>query len=209
MKLIHEEALVTQVGTSASVEIECCLNDIRSAIHNVVWPIKSKKFTIRPIIDGNGVLPIKIGFMHKLKKQGWKLENRPVLAKGLGPGKVDALKLLSDGRQFAAEWETGNISSSHRALNKMCMGILEGHLAGGVLILPDRELYQYLTQRIGNYRELAPYFPVYRHLKAVQGFISVFAVTFDQTSSKVALIPKGLDGNSLMRNSLMPARRKL
>ena len=88
------------------------------------------------------------------KALDWKLEERPVLAKGLGPGKVDALKLLSDGRQFAAEWETGNISSSHRALNKICIGILEGHLAGGVLILPDRELYKFLTQRIGNYKEL-------------------------------------------------------
>lgn len=207
MKLVHEEALVTPIGPNNSAEIDGCLADIRSAIHNVAWPIKSRRFTIRPVIDGNGVLPIKIGFMHKLKKLGWELENRPVLAKGLGPGKVDALKLLPDGRQFAAEWETGNISSSHRALNKMCMGILEGHLAGGVLILPDRELYRYLTQRIGNYRELAPYFPVYRHLKAVQGLISVFAVTFDQTSSKAALIPKGMDGNSLMRNSLIGRAR--
>lgn len=202
MKIIHEEILLGHPPSNASAEITRCLDDIRSAIGNVVWPEKSRKFTIRPVRDGNGVLPIKVGFMSKLKKLGWKLENRPVLAKGLGPGKVDALKLLSDGRQFAAEWETGNISSSHRSLNKICMGILEGHLAGGVLILPDRELYHYLTQRIGNYKELAPYFPVYRHLKAVEGSLAVFAVSFDQTSSNVALIPKGLDGLSLIRRAL-------
>ena len=202
MKLVHEEILIGHTQAGSSAEIARCLDDVRSAIGNVVWPGKSRKFTIRPVVDGNGVLPIKVGFMYKLKKLGWKLEERPVLAKGLGPGKVDALKLLPDGRQFAAEWETGNISSSHRSLNKICMGILEGHLAGGALILPDRELYHYLTQRIGNYKELAPYFPVYRHLKAVEGSLTVFAVSFDQTSSKVALIPKGMDGHSLMRRSL-------
>jgi len=202
MKLIHEEILIGEADSSKSPEVITCLANIRSAIANVVWPQKSGKFTIRPIIDGNGVLPIKVGFTRKLRALGWKLEERPVLAKGLGPGKVDALKSLPDGRQFAAEWETGNISSSHRALNKICMGILEGHLAGGVLILPDRELYNYLTQRIGNYKELAPYFPVYRHLKAINGLLAVFAVTFDQTSDRVTLIPKGLDGLSLQRRTL-------
>ena len=202
MKLIHEEILIGSDSATKSPETAACLADIRSAIANVVWPQKSQTFTINPIVDGNGVLPIKVGFVRKLKTLGWKLEERPVLAKGLGPGKVDALKFLSDGRQFAAEWETGNISSSHRALNKMCMGILEGHLAGGVLVLPDRDLYNYLTQRIGNYKELAPYFPVYRHLREIKGLLAVFAVTFDRTSDRVAPIPKGMDGNSLQRRAL-------
>lgn len=202
MKLIHEEILIGAPDSAKSPDVMICLADIRSAISNVVWPQKSDKFTIRPIVDGNGVLPIKVGFTRKMKALGWNLEERPILAKGLGPGKIDALKTLPDGRQFAAEWETGNISSSHRALNKMCMGILGGHLAGGVLILPDRELYNYLTQRIGNYKELAPYFPVYRHLQAINGLLAVFAVSFDQTSDRVALIPKGLDGLSLQRRAL-------
>lgn len=202
MKLVHEEVLFKPTSAEMTAEVGNCLADIRSAIGNVVWPEKSRKFTIRPTRDGNGVLPIKVGFMRKLKSLGWKLEERPVLAQGLGPGKVDALKRLTDGRQFAAEWETGNISSSHRALNKICMGMIEGHLAGGVLILPDRELYHFLTQRIGNYKELSPYFPVYRHLKSIDGLLSVFAVSFDRTASDVALIPKGLDGHSLQRRAL-------
>ncbi len=199
MKIIREEILLGQATNPA---LATCLQDIRSAIEHVVWPENSRKFTIRPVMDGNGVLPIKVGFMRKLSALGWKLEQRPVLAKGLGPGKVDALKVLPGGRQFAAEWETGNISSSHRALNKICMGLIEGHLAGGVLILPDRELYHFLTQRIGNYKELAPYFPVYRHLKAVDGLLAVFAVSFDRTAPDVALIPKGMDGHSLQRRAL-------
>lgn len=200
MKLVHEEILI---GRNPSPAALGCLDEIRTAIGNVVWPEKSRKFTIRPVVDGNGVLPIKVGFVAKLKALGWNLEQRPVLAKGLGQGKIDALKPVADGRQFAAEWETGNISSSHRALNKMCIGMIGGQLAGGVLVLPDRELYCYLTQRIGNYREIAPYFPVYRHLKAIDGLLAVFAVSFDRISNEVALIPKGMDGHSLRRRGLL------
>ncbi|MFA6286659.1 MAG: hypothetical protein WC661_04675 [Opitutaceae bacterium] len=201
MKIIHEEILFGADLIKKEKQLEICLDDLRSAVAGVVWPVGSKRFQIRPVKDGNGVLPIKLGFVRRLKQLGWKLEERPVLAQGLGPGKIDALKTLGDGRQFAAEWETGNISSSHRALNKMCLGIMEGHLAGGMLILPDRQLYNYLTQRIGNYRELSPYFPVYQRLAIPKGVLVVMAVSYDETSEKIALIPKGLDGNSLRRKA--------
>lgn len=36
------------------------------------------------------------------------------------PGKLDAV-LYTDYGPVALEWETGNISSSHRALNKMAL----------------------------------------------------------------------------------------
>lgn len=200
MRIVHEEVLIGDVASAGAVA--ACLSEVRAAIGHVVWPNGARKFTIRPVVDGNGVLPIKIGFVRKLKSLGWRLEERPALAKGLGPGKVDALKTLPTGRQFAAEWETGNISSSHRALNKICMGIIDGHLAGGVLILPDRELYNFLTQRIGNFKELAPYFPVYRHLRSVDGVLVVMAVSHDREAEDAPLIPKGLDGNSLKRRAL-------
>ncbi len=203
MKIVHEEILFGQAVLEKQPGLAASLAEIRLAIKNVTWPEGTRRFTIHPRVDGNGVLPIKVGFVRKLRELGWKMETRPVLAQGLGPGKIDALRSLDDKRQFAAEWETGNISSSHRALNKMCMGILDGHLAGGVLVLPDRELYTYLTQRIGNYKELAPYFPVYRHLKIPGGVLAVIAVSFDQTSEKAPLIPKGMDGHSFQRRALL------
>lgn len=203
MKVVHEEVLFGAQVLDKSSDLTACLADIRAAVRGVVWPEKSRSFLIRPVIDGNGVLPIKHGFVRRLKRLGWRIEERPVLATGLGPGKIDALKVLPDGRQFAAEWETGNISSSHRALNKLCMGMLEGHLAGGVLVLPDRSLYNYLTQRIGNYRELSPYFPVYRRLDIPQAVLVIVAVSHDGISDKVVLIPKGMDGNSLTRRGLI------
>jgi hypothetical protein len=179
VKIIHEEVLFGSENLARDSELKECMEDIRSAIAGVVWPVGSKRFQIRPVVDGNGVLPIKLGFMRRLKQLKWKLEERPVLVQGLGPGKVDALKTLSGDRCVAVEWETGNISSSHRALNKLCMGMLEKHLIGGVLVLPDRDLYRFLTQRIGNYRELSPYFPVYRQLSISGGVLVVIAVSHD------------------------------
>ncbi len=72
------------------------------------------------------------------------------------PGPVDVVKQFSDGRYFAIEWETGNISSSHRALNKMTIGLAQGILDYGILILPSREMYQWLTDRVGNFEEIEP-----------------------------------------------------
>ena len=201
MKIVHEEILFGAELIAKDPDIAAAMQDIRRAIKNVVWPDGARKFRIRPVIDGNGVLPIKLGFVRRLKALGWRIEERPIIAAGLGAGKIDALKTMAAGPQFAAEWETGNISSSHRALNKMCLGILEQHLVGGVLILPDRHLYNFLTQRIGNYREIAPYFPVYHRLKITTGILAVFAVSFDETSADVPLIPKGMDGNSLVRRA--------
>ena len=81
----------------------------------------------------------------------------------------------------------------------MCVGILQSHLVGGVLILPDRDLYRFLTQRIGNYKELAPYFPVYQNLRTKAGFLLVIAVSFDSLSKRVPQIPKGVDGNAMRK----------
>lgn len=202
MKILHEEILLGSTSLKRDGCARARLEEVRQAIRCVVWPTESDHFTIRPIVDGNGVLPIKVGFMRRLRELGWELEKRAVITPGLGPGKVDALKKTGDRSSFAAEWETGNISSSHRALNKICAGLIDGSLSGGVLVLPDRELYQYLTQRIGNFRELAPYFPVYRRLRITRGVLAVFAVAHDDTSATAPLIPKGTDGNALKKRAL-------
>ncbi|MGA1841038.1 MAG: hypothetical protein ACMUIU_10470 [bacterium] len=51
----------------------------------------------------------------------------------------DATYIVGD-RLFCVEWETGNISSSHRAINKMALGIIRDILIGGILIVPTRNL---------------------------------------------------------------------
>jgi len=66
--------------------------------------------------------------------------------------------LIITGFRIAIEWETGNISSSHRSINKMCMALAGNLLDAAVLIVPSARLYPHLTDRIGNVRELEPYF---------------------------------------------------
>ncbi len=125
------------------------------------------------------------------------LEHPLMIAARQRPGKIDAVKSLPNNRFFAVEWETGNISSSHRALNKMAIGLLDGILAGGILVLPSRNMYQYLTDRVGNFAEIEPYFPVWRNLQIHDGVLAVIEIEHDAISSDIPPIRKGTDGRAL------------
>lgn len=198
MKIVHEEVLISQGDFNTTNEWGQILNEIYTAIAAVSWPPGSSQFTVQPRKKGNGVKPIKAGCMVMLRSvHGWHLE-APVFVREVNrAGKVDALRSTSQG-YFALEWETGNISSSHRALNKITLGIIRGLLLGGALILPTRQLYQFLTDRVGNYEELLPYFPVWKQIPVANGFMIVIAVEHDATDDKVPLIPKGTDGRALI-----------
>jgi hypothetical protein len=94
------------------------------------------------------------------------------------------------------EWETGNVSSSHRSMNKMCLGLLQGAIKAGVLVVPSRALYPYLTDRIGNIAELEPYFPLWEATPCEEGVLEIIVIEHDATSLKVPKIPKGTDGRA-------------
>lgn len=179
-------------------------DDVTAAVIAVQWPPDSGAFTIYPKTDGNGVKPIKEGFVTVLKARDWKPEQRKAKddqsIAAFRPGAFDAWLDLKeyDALPFVVEWETGNISSSHRAVNKMALGISEGWLSGGLLVLPSRALYKYLTDRIGNYQELSPYFPLWSALKLPKGLLGVVEVEHDATSMKVKRITKGTDGRALV-----------
>ena len=111
-------------------------------------------------------------------------------------GRVDATCSMNGGL-LAVEWETGNISSSHRALNKMCLGMLKGILIGGVLILPTRSMYHYLTDRVGNIAEVEPYFSLWAAIPIPKGILAVVVIEHDAVSRDVPRIPKGTDGRAL------------
>lgn len=197
MKYIQEEILIKDEVFYTSTSHKKIRKDILAAIKSVTWPSTSNVFTINPQRHGNGVVPIKKAFIAHLEKSGWKTEIKiDVKATATTPGKIDAVKMVKN-KYFAVEWETGNISSSHRALNKMIIGILSGKLIGGSLIIPTRSFYYYLTDRIGNYSELEPYFPVWKSTNTDLGFLSVIAVEHDVLGMDVPLIPKGTDGRAL------------
>jgi hypothetical protein len=206
LKIISEVVLIDAGGFSNTSDFQTVHQQIRDGISLIVWPSDNTSFTIYPRSKGdthpNGVVPIKRAVQQHLAVHGWQLEthvNIGVTKKQ--PGAIDATKEIGS-RYFAFEWETGNISSSHRALNKMAIGISRGVLVGGVLVLPSREFYVHLTDRIGNYEELEPYLDLYRVVKCDYGWLSVMVVEHDRLDPNVPKIPKGTDGMSLKRRGI-------
>lgn len=171
-------------------------DDIEKAVRSIEHPLGSGGFYLHPEKDGNGVVPIKDAFIRTLDDLGWK--NEKISESVIKKRRFDSSILLSTGKYFAVEWETGNISSSHRALNRIILGIIDGILEGGFLVLPSRDMYQYLTQRTGNYKELEPYFPVWDKLSESlnSGVLKIIEIEHDGVGEDIPPIPKGNDGRA-------------
>ncbi|HPA14552.1 MAG TPA: hypothetical protein PKV75_04675 [Desulfobacterales bacterium] len=202
MKIFHTELIIRAGAFPQSAEWRNIHNDIITAIQSIEWPSGSGSFTLydesgKKRGKGNGVKPIKQACMRKLESLGWKLETPVDIATVRRPGPMDATFRVKD-RLFCVEWETGNISSSHRAVNKMALGIIKDILIGGALILPTRKMYNYLTDRVGNFPELMPYFPLWKSLNVDDGLLAVIAIEHDAVSKEVERIPKGTDGRALL-----------
>jgi len=201
MKIVISERLIDAGSFSGTNDWKIIEEQIIKAIKAVEWPPGSSSFTLfdqsgKKRGQGSGVKPIKNLSMNHLKLLGWGLETRYPIAVLKRPGKIDATCPVGN-RLFCVEWETGNISSSHRALNKMALGILKGVLIGGALILPTRAMYKYLTDRVGNFPELEPYFPLWKALKVDEGLLIVIAIEHDAVSQSVPRIPKGTNGRAV------------
>ncbi|WP_076983128.1 PDDEXK family nuclease [Bacillus amyloliquefaciens] len=97
-------------------------------------------------VNMNGVKPIKETFMTYLAARNLQDEYSVDVGVSItGPAPIDAVK-ISNNDIFVFKWEIGNIASSHRTLYRISTGILR--LIGGVLILPSREMYTHLTDRV-------------------------------------------------------------
>jgi hypothetical protein len=201
MKIVISERLIDAGSFSGTNDWKIIEEQIIKAIKAIEWPPGSGSFTLfdqsgKKRGQGSGVKPIKDTCMNHLKSLGWSLETPLPIAVLKKPGKMDATYPVGK-RLFCVEWETGNISSSHRALNKMALGILKGVLIGGALILPTRVMYKYLTDRVGNFPELEPYFPLWKALKVDEGLLIVIAIEHDAVSQSVPRIPKGTNGRAV------------
>lgn len=201
MKILRIERIIDAGGFSHSEERKRIEGHIHQAIKSIEWPPGSGSFTLydepgKKRGKGSGVKPIKDACMYKLQTLGWQLETPVDIATVKRPGPMDATYPIKD-RLFCVEWETGNVSSSHRAMNKMALGILKRILIGGVLIVPTREMYRYLTDRVGNFPELEPYFPLWNALHVEEGLLIVMAIEHDAVSLDVPRIKKGTDGRAL------------
>jgi restriction endonuclease BamHI len=186
--------------------------DVEAAISHADWPFGSGTFSLNPdpAIDRkgrpdrhpNGVMPIKVPMIRHLESRGWETETLPKLPVGfegrdvLTTGDLDAL-LFDQDRYVGFEWETGNVSSTHRAVNKLLDGITRGTLSGGILVLAMRATQRYLTDRVGNFEEVAPYFELWSRYPVPDGALRVYGVSHDELDPSVPHIPKGRDGRAL------------
>ncbi|MBB3967176.1 hypothetical protein [Rhizobium metallidurans] len=168
----------------------------------------------------NGVNYLRARFLnHMITAEGWKAEgvvdlsrDRQQPAIRLYPSKelyrepitsdfggFDFVTTASDGLRVAIEWETGNISSSHRSMNKLAIALTNGIIDAGVLILPSRALYEHLTDRIGNIGELSGYLAMWENLKAgvTKGLLAITVVEHDAlTDGDHPYLPAGNDGRA-------------
>jgi len=180
---------------------------VEGAIAKVDWPPGAGSFTLNPAplrrkdgkVDNhpNGVTPIKAPAIRHLEARGWEAEKLPPLPESvLTTGDLDALYNAS-GVYVAFEWETGNISSSHRAMNKLVLGLINRAIRGGILVVPGNAMRPYITDRIGNIGELKPYLPLWSAANAPDAALRIYAVEHDALSEGVDHIPKGVDGRAI------------
>lgn len=202
---IVEEHDIFDSGAFPYTEVwEQACEEVRAAISATDWPHGTGTFTIYPESgkgrgEGNGVLPIKKPCIEYLENVGWELQCLPPVDDDvpLRTGDLDAVKRTEKG-YLGFEWETGNISSSHRALNKLLLTFIKGELIGGFLVVPGPNLKPYLTDRIGNIGELRPYFPLWSAIPVQEAALKVVVVEQDEESTDVPRIPKGSDGRAIL-----------
>lgn len=182
--------------------------------------LKRKQRTAGGQWQRNGVNYLRSRFLdHMIAVEGWKAEGVVDLSRDrqqpeirLYPSKelyrepitsdfggFDFVTTAPDGLRVAIEWETGNISSSHRSMNKLAIALTNGIIDAGVLILPSRALYEHLTDRIGNIGELSGYLAMWENLKAgvSKGLLAITVVEHDElTSDEHPYLPTGNDGRA-------------
>jgi hypothetical protein len=195
MKIVHVETVLSCGPYAKSSHWK----ETRAAIHAAVklcdWPPNSGTFTINPVRKRNGVVPIKNEFIRELKRLEWTIEGPAKNHLNQALGDFDAIIPGPEGF-IVAEWETGNISSSHRSMNKLTMLVANQVIAAGVLIVPSRQLYLYLTDRIGNYREIEPYLKLWGSVPCEVGVLEIIVIEQDAESTNAPFIPKGTDGRA-------------
>ena len=145
MKIVHIETILSCGSYAKSRHWAKTRRSIHVAVKKCVWPPGSDKFTIYPQSgkkrdEGNGVGPIKKEFIEELRKRDWTIEGAAKNSLGQELGCFDAVLPGPEG-PLVAEWETGNISSSHRSMNasrrwQYCRGYAGGAVAETVH-LPD------------------------------------------------------------------------
>jgi len=228
MKWLRTIVIFDTGNLVSSVDWKIIHDSYVRAIGNIDHPKASGKLTLREkrkLINGqwsrNGVNYLKSYFLDLMTNQEkWKNEGNvdierdklrsvlqlyPSQEKYCEPitsefGNFDFVTIANNGTRVAIEWETGNISSSHRSMNKLSIALSSGVIDAGVLIVPSRDLYQHLTDRIGNIGELSGYLVMWKALGKIveSGLLAITVVEHDALTvdSGFPYLPMGRDGRA-------------
>lgn len=144
VKLLEYHDILNPGLFTQSLVLQTAWGEVQQAVALTDWPHGTGSFTIYPESgkksgQGNGVKRIKVPCIRALRERGWLVERLPSVGSSvLRTGDLDALKETPEG-YVAFEWETGNISSSHRALNKLFLTMKETNTIGSFLVVPAQQ----------------------------------------------------------------------
>lgn len=164
------------------------VEEIELSIKNMIGRINNSEKNC------NGVVPVKEGCYQTLEEQFEWYREKPLVSFSDKGGPIDVYKEFYSNGEFllvGLEFETGNISSAHRSMNKLAIGLKREELNLAFLMMPVHELSYYLTDRVSNYEELAPYFSLVDEYPFI--FLGFNAENYD---ASFPLLPKGNDGMS-------------
>lgn len=162
--------------------------EITDAVNSMVSVINSSEKNC------NGVVPLKEPCYRMLEEAyGWYREKPlEVLSEKGGPIDVYKSFVVAEGcLNVGLEFGTGNISSAHRSMNKLNLGVHNKELHLAVLMMPMHRLSYYLTDRVSNYEELRPYFSLVSDVPFI-----MIGFDVEDYSSIAPYLPKGRDGMS-------------
>lgn len=231
MKWLRTLVLVSKGDVMSSDDWRTLHESYCRAIASIDYPEGSGTLTLREKVklpDGqwirNGVGYLRARFLRAMiGTEGWQAEGNvdlsrdriqppirlyPSLTEYREPitsdfGGFDFMTTADNGTRIAIEWETGNISSSHRSMNKLAIALASGIIEVGVLILPSRALYAHLTDRIGNIGELSGYLAMWEamHPSVKRGLLAISVVEHDALTNDAShpYMTAGLDGRSRAR----------
>jgi hypothetical protein len=228
MKWLRTLIVFEQGGVISTVDWQDVHKSYVRSIQSIDFPEGAGSLTLRRKVkrpdgqwDRNGVVYLKRRFFsHMVNVENWHPEAPLDLGKGrVAPdllsfpdmqrhrepitsdfGGFDFLTIGRTGTRVAIEWETGNISSSHRSMNKLAIALATGLIQVGVLIVPSRSLYEHLTDRIGNIGELSGYLSMWKNLegRVGRGLLAITVVEHDflTDNPSFSYLPVGNDGRA-------------
>ncbi len=171
----------SHLASQAYDEIELSINNMIGNINNTAK-------------NCNGVVPVKEGCYRLLEEDYNWYREKPLDSFADKGGPIDVYKEFDDGHNFlrvGLEFETGNISSAHRSMNKLSIGIKNDELDLAFIMMPVHDLSYFLTDRVSNYEELQPYYSLTDSYPFI--FLGFDAEDYGE---QYDFLPKGRDGMS-------------